>query len=96
MQGIDRDILEYILWIPKGKVMTYKTLADVFWVHPRKVAMVMKYNRSPEYFPCYKIISHSWKVGGYNSGEWERTKTQLLQADWIEVIDGKIDKKFII
>jgi len=27
--------------------MTYKTLADVFGVHPRKVAMTMKYNEHP-------------------------------------------------
>jgi alkylated DNA nucleotide flippase Atl1 len=44
---IKQDILEYLIGIPKGKVMTYKTLADVFGVHPRKVAMTMKYNDSP-------------------------------------------------
>jgi len=96
MPDIKQDILEYLLGIPKGKVMTYKTLADVFWVHPRKVAMTMKYNDAPDFFPCYKVISHSWKVSGYNSWEWKSTKIQMLEADGIKVVDWKIDKKYII
>ncbi len=94
--SIDRDILEYLLGIPQGKVMTYKTLANVFWVHPRKVAMVMKYNDYPDFFPCYKVISHSGKVGWYSAKCWVQTKVEMLQADGIEVIDGKVDKKYII
>ena len=53
---ISKDILEYLLGIPKGKVMTYKTLAQQFGVHPRKVAMTMKYNDAPDFFPCYKVF----------------------------------------
>lgn len=93
---IKQDILEYLIWIPRGKVMTYKTLADVFWVHPRKVAMTMKYNEHPWVFPCYKVIAHSWKVSGYNAWEWQKTKILMLEAEGIEVINGKVDKRFII
>lgn len=96
MPDIKQDILEYLLWIPRWKVMTYKTLADVFWVHPRKVAMTMKYNKEPWVFPCYKIISHSWKVGGYNSWKGTSTKVKLLRADWVEVVDGKVGAEYII
>jgi len=96
MPNTKQDILEYLLWIPKGKVMTYKTLADVFWVHPRTVAAAMKYNTEPWIFPCYKVIAHSGKVSGYNAGEWQKTKIEMLRADGVEVIDGKIDKKYII
>lgn len=96
MPDIKQDILEYLLGVPKWKVMTYKTLANVFWVHPRKVAMTMKYNDHPWVFPCYKVIAHSWKVSWYNSWEWSSTKIEMLRADGIEVIDGKVDKKYII
>lgn len=96
MPDIKQDILEYLLGIPKGKVMTYKTLADVFGVHPRKVAMTMKYNDAPDFFPCYKIIAHSWKISGYNGLWWVWEKIQKLRADGIEVIEWKIDKKYII
>jgi len=43
--------------------MTYKSLAEVFDVHPRKIAMTMKYNKYPDIYPCYKIISASGKLG---------------------------------
>ena len=93
---IKQDILEYLIGIPKGKVMTYKTLADVFGVHPRKVAMTMKYNDSPWIYPCYKVIAHSGKVSGYNAGEGQKTKIEMLEADGIKVVDGRVPKEFII
>ena len=96
IKDIKYDILEYLLGIPKGKVMTYKTLADVFGVHPRKIAMTMKYNDAPDFFPCYKVIAHSGKVSGYNAWEWESTKIQMLKADGIEIIDGRVPRKYII
>ena len=58
-KDIKQEILEELQKIPKGKVMTYKTLALKFGVHPRKVAMTMKYNKYPDIYPCYKVISHS-------------------------------------
>ena len=67
MQNINQDILKYLQNIPKGKVSTYKRLADHFSVHPRKIASVMKYNKSPEIYPCYKVISESGKLSGYNT-----------------------------
>jgi len=76
--------------------MTYKTLANVFGVHPRTVAAAMKYNENPGVFPCYKVIAHSWKVSGYNAGEWQKTKIELLRADGVEVVDGKVRREFII
>ncbi len=96
MTNIQQDILEYLLGIPKGKVMTYKTLADAFWVHPRKVAMTMKYNDAPDFFPCYKVISHSWKVSGYNGLWGVEEKIRRLRKDGIEVKDGRVSKDFII
>ena len=76
--------------------MTYKTLADRFGVHPRKIAMTMKYNKYPEIYPCYKVISHSGKVSGYSGENGVLWKIARLQADGIDVVDGKVDKKYII
>lgn len=96
MPDIKDDILEYLLGIPKWKVMTYKTLADVFGVHPRKVAMTMKYNSVPDVFPCYKIIAHDGRVSGYNGIGWVEEKNRRLNDDGVQVIEGRIPKKFII
>lgn len=93
---ITQKILEALQQIPKGKVMTYKTLADKFWVHPRKVAMTMKYNKYPDIYPCYKVISHSGKIGGYSWEKWIDGKIARLQNDGIEIVNGKIEGKYII
>lgn len=93
---IKQQILEALLEIPKGKVTTYKNLAVKFEVHPRKIAQTMKYNKEPDVYPCYKVIATEWKVWWYSwvGGIW--WKIQRLKADWIEIIDGKIDEKFIV
>lgn len=95
-KDINLRILEELLTIPKWKVMTYKTLADRFWVHPRKVAMVMKYNKYPGTFPCYKVISHSWDVSGYNTWEGQMTKIDMLKADGIPIRLMKVPREYII
>lgn len=71
-------------------------MADRFGVHPRKVAMIMKYNKHPETYPCYKVISHSGNISGYSAESWVPGKIQKLEADGIEIKNGKIDKKYII
>jgi O6-methylguanine-DNA--protein-cysteine methyltransferase len=93
---IKQDILEYLLGIPKWKVMTYKTLADVFWVHPRKVSMTMKHNLEPEVYPCYKIIAHSGKLWGYSGANGIHGKVQRLKDDGVIIIDGKVSPECII
>ena len=92
---LDKKILEKLLEIPKWKVITYKILADIFKVHPRRIASVMKTNKEPEIYPCYKVISHSLKLSWYSWPDWINSKLQMLNNDEIEVVDGKINKKYI-
>ena len=92
---LDKNILESLLEIPDWKVSTYKILADKFWVHSRRIASVMKMNKQPEVFPCYKIISHSRKISGYSWPDWVNSKIRMLEADWIRVNNCMIDKKYI-
>lgn len=91
----EREILQALLDIPKGKVMTYKTLADKCGVHPRKIASVMKYSNQPGY-PYYKIISHSGHVGGYSWDDGEMTKIVKLKAEWIPIRLMKVPKEYIL
>ncbi len=93
---LNQRILEELLKIPKGKVTTYKNLADKFWVHSRRIASVMKTNKNPDIFPCYKVISHSWKLSWYSWPDWTNSKISMLEVDWIKIIDWKIGKEFIV
>ncbi len=93
---IRQQILEQLQKIPKGKVMSYKTIADMFWVHPRTVAAVMKYNKYPDTYPCYKVISHSWNLWGYSAKEGQITKMALLKAEGIPIRLMKVPKEYIL
>lgn len=92
---LDNKILEKLLEIPKGKVTTYKILADFFEVHPRRIASVMKYNKNPDIYPCYKVISNSRKINWYSWPNWVNSKVELLEWDWMKVVDGVIWKEFV-
>lgn len=89
-------ILDYLLTIPKWKVTTYKNIWLIFSVHPRKVSQTMRYNKFPEIYPCYKVISANWKISWYNSKRWVEEKIEKLQKDGIEIINWIIDEKFIV
>lgn len=91
-KAMKQKILQYLQTIPDGKVTTYKNIADIFWVHPRAVAMVMKYNKHPETYPCYKVIAHSGKISWYNTDRGVVEKVEKLQKEWIKILDGKVDK----
>lgn len=93
---IKQQILEELQNIPKGKVTTYKNLATKFDVHPRKIAQTMKYNSEPDVYPCYKVIASSWKIWWYSWTGWIWGKIWKIKEDWIEIIDWKIDSKYIV
>lgn len=94
MQTKTLQILSFLQTIPKGKVSTYKLIAQKFGVHPRAVAQVMRYNKDPIKYPCYKVIAHSWKISWYNTARGVEEKIEKLEKDGIEIIKGKINKKY--
>lgn len=96
MKEIKQEVLKYLKTIPKWKVTTYKNIWKIFGIHPRAVASIMRFNKEPEKFPCYKVIASSGKVSGYNTEKWVLEKVEKLKSDWIEIISWKIDKKYII
>jgi len=93
---LPKKVLESLLKIPKGKVTTYKNLALKFDSHPRAIAQIMRSNKQPIDYPCYKVIASSWKISGYNTKRGVEEKIEKLQADGIKIVDGKIREEFIV
>ncbi|MBI4162654.1 MAG: MGMT family protein [Candidatus Aenigmarchaeota archaeon] len=80
--------------IPKGKVTTYGELARAAKTSSRAVGSIMRSNKHPEEYPCYKVIASDGSLGGYCgavSGASLKKKIQLLKKDGIELKNGKID-----
>jgi O6-methylguanine-DNA--protein-cysteine methyltransferase len=65
-------------------------------VHPRKVAQVMRYNKFPNIYPCYKVIASDWKISWYSGEWWVEGKIERLRKDWVEVKGGKVGEEYII
>ena len=89
-------ILKFLQTIKKGKVVSYKYIADKFGTHPRAVAMIMKHNKDPILYPCYKVVSASGNISWYSTTWWVNSKIKKLKKDWIVVKKGKIDKKYFL
>ena len=84
--------------IPKGKVVTYGSLAKVCGTSPRAVGALLRSNRHPEIYSCYKVVKSTGEIGGYGGcikGAKLRKKVSLLRKDGVKVAGGRIDlKKF--
>lgn len=86
----ERGLQALLRKIPRGKVTTYKILAEKLGVHQRAVAAMLRKN-DPKAAPCYKVVASNGKVGGYSGTGGIKRKIALLRADGIEVERGKID-----
>ncbi|MEM3408229.1 MAG: MGMT family protein [Candidatus Micrarchaeia archaeon] len=82
--------------IPKGKVITYKRLAELAGNNKaaRVVGNLMRRNKNPEKIPCYKVVKSNGGIGGYSAKGGVKKKIQLLKKDGIKIKNGKIEKRF--
>lgn len=78
--------------IPKGKVTTYKLLAEKLNTKAyRAVGNAMRKNKNPMEIPCYKVINNNGCLGGYSKGL--KKKILLLKKEGIKIKNNKIDLK---
>ncbi|HMT01335.1 MAG TPA: MGMT family protein [Candidatus Absconditabacterales bacterium] len=81
-------VYEFLRKIPKGKVVTYKMLAEKFQSHPRAIGRLIGKNHEQEKYPCYKVVGSDGSLRGYNLGLPE--KISRLEKDGIVVENGKV------
>ncbi len=76
---IDR-VFKIIIKIPKGKVITYKVLAEESGIkNPRNIGWILQQNTEPERIPCYKVVLSSGKLAeGYKFGGASEQRKKLI------------------
>ncbi len=82
-------VLKIVKKIPRGKVLTYKKVAELA-KNPRAfraVGNILNKNRSPK-IPCHRVIRSDGKVGRYNRGV--KQKILLLRKENVKLENGKI------
>ncbi|MCF7866088.1 MGMT family protein [Candidatus Woesearchaeota archaeon] len=82
-----------LLAVPKGKVTTYKELANrVGSKAYRAIGQFMNKNPFAPSVPCHRVISSDGSLGGFASGLDK--KKVLLKKEGVVILNDKIDKMF--
>ena len=90
-----KRIYEAVKKIPKGCVATYGKVAEMAG-NPRMsraVGNALHKNPDTEHIPCYRVVNSKGELAGAFAFGGENVQKKLLEADWIEVINGKVDLK---
>lgn len=75
--------------------MTYSSIAKRFDTHPRVIATIMRTNKHPEIYPCYKVVNIKGELLWYSAGG-PTIKKRLLQADGVKFISERVSSEYII
>lgn len=86
-------LYELLIFIPKGKVVTYGTLAAMLgnkgWA--RAVGNALHDNPDGEKYPCYRVVNSRGELSkAFVFGGADEQKRRL-EKDGIEVVNGKVD-----
>ena len=76
-------VYETVKKIPRGKVLTYKQVAELAG-RPRAfraVGNVLNKNRDPR-IPCHRVIRSDGKIGGYNQGIKKKALLLYKEGYW--------------
>lgn len=94
-------IYQQLKKVPKGRVTTYKELANSLNSKAyQAVGTTMKNNPYAPYVPCHRVVNSDGSIGGFKgkkTGKTIKEKIKMLKNEGIEIKNGKIvDFKNII
>jgi len=85
----EEKVLKLTKRIPKGKITTYKLIAEKLNTHAyRAVGTALHKNKRPIIIPCHRVVNSNGFVGGYAKGI--KKKIKLLKKEGIEIKNKKI------
>lgn len=94
-QSAFEKIYEVVKQIPYGQVATYGQVAELagntHW--SRVVGYALHANPDPEHIPCYRVVNSKGELAGAFAFGGEHVQEELLKADGIEVVNGRVDLK---
>ncbi len=94
MQRFNEKAWKLVVRVPKGKVTTYKAVAEKLGTKAyRAVGSAMNKNPYAPKVPCHRVVKSNGEVGGFSSGT--KKKIQMLKKEGIKIKNNKINlKKF--
>lgn len=88
-------VYNYLLTIPKGKVVTYKQIAE-YLGNPklsRIVGNILHKNPNKNKYPCYKVVNSRGKLSKNFAFGGTKKQKEKLEVENIEVINYTVDLK---
>ena len=77
--------------IPKGKVSTYKEMANALNTKAyRAVGNALRNNPYAPIVPCHRVVKSNGELGGFEGKLNSKKKLTLLRNEGIKIKDGKI------
>lgn len=74
--------------IPKGKVLTYKKVAEIAGVkNARVVGFAMHANKEVIKVPCHRVVGSNGKLTGYARGGITK-KGEILKKEGVKFLDN--------
>ena len=88
-----KRIYEAVKRIPKGHVATYGKIAEMAGEPrmARAVGNALHKNPDPEHIPCFRVVNAKGELAGAFAFGGEDVQAELLRADGVEVINGRVD-----
>ena len=81
-------VYDFLLTIPKGKVVTYGQIAVAVFGnigYSRFIGKILHKNPNPDLYPCYKVVNASGRLAPAFAFGGVEIQKQLLERDGIEV-----------
>ncbi len=87
--NLKKKVYEIVSKIPKGKVTTYKLIAEKTGTKSyRLIGRILNQNKNHDKIPCHRVVMSNSHIGGYNLGISK--KQELLKKENITIKNNKI------
>ena len=91
--GLAMKVYEYLKTIPKGKVVTYKQVAESIGNKglARAIGNILHKNPDGDKYPCYKVLNSKGKLAEAFVFGGKDVQRERHEKDGIKVINNKVD-----
>lgn len=90
---LSQKVYNYLTIIPKGKVVTYKQIAEYLGNKglARVIGNILHKNPDEDKYPCYKVLNSKGELTEAFVFGGKKIQKQKLEKEGIEVINNKVD-----
>lgn len=94
-KSLAKKVYEYLMTIPKGKVVTYKQVAESLGNKglARVVGNILHKNPDGDKYPCYKVLNSKGELAEAFVFGGKEIQKERLEKDGIKVTNDKVDLK---